>query len=254
MERRHRKIIGKHWENFLGDTINTVYRGREFDLALSDNLDKPPYNQFVPRSLDSDVSRAKNLCSKDSLPVLHGEREFIEKYREKHFPGTELEREDRWMRFTGEIPQKNSFQDLKFKWINRKDEDDFLRVLQQVFEAPDSYIELHRNTEKTYGKEMFRFVAYRDRNPVSIGGLHLNDGDAFIYSLATLEKEQGKGLATEILRKLIIKAGEFKVDNIYLQAEAKEWLVDFYRDRGFEVDFTVVCYRGGEWDEILQEN
>ena len=253
MEKRERKIIGKHWENYLGTSFNTIYTGKDFELVLSDNLDRPSYNMVIPNSVDSELSSIAEVCSHiDSVPALHGEKDFIEKYREEHFPDTELEREDRWMKFTGERPDRKSFEDLDFFWISEEGTEDYLDVLQKVFGAPDSYIDLHRDPVKTYGKEAFRIVVYRDETPVSIGELRINKGDAFVYSLATLEDEQGKGLATEVLRRLISRAGEFDVDDIYLMAEATDWLVDFYRGRGFEVDFTVVSYRGGEWDELFE--
>lgn len=253
MDDRQRKIIAKHWENYSGTSLNLIYRGEDFQLVASDNLERPSYNRLIPENLDSDIRMAADICSHiEWAPALYGEKEFIEEYRQRNFPDTELERTDRWMRFTGEKPDKKSFEGLDFTWITEEGTDDYLDVLQQVFGAPDSYIDLHRDPVKEYGKEAFRLVFYRDDMPVSIGELRINAGDAFIYSLATLEEEQGGGLATEVLRKLLVKAQDSEVDNIYLLAEDTDWLVDFYKERGFEVDFTVVSYKGGEWDRIFE--
>lgn len=250
MEKRQRSIIRRHWENYLGTSMNTLYNGEEFQAVASDNLERPPYNQVTPKDSEADLSSLEQLKT-SSVPVLHGEKEFIENFRDERFPDTELKREDCWMKFTGEKPEKQSFKQADFTWIDEKDTADYLEVLQKVFGPSDFYINLHRKPVKEYGKEVFRIVVYKDERPVSIGEMRFNGGDAFIYSLATLESEQGEGLATEVLRQLLIKAGELGAEEVFLMAEASEWLVDFYRDRGFEVDFSVFCYSGGSWDGLF---
>lgn len=251
MERDQLSVIRRHWENYLGTSMNTLYDGEEFQAVTSEELERPPYNQVIPKEIDSNLSGLEELKT-STLPFLHGEKKFIEKFRNERFPDTELEREDHWMRFQGDKPEEKELEDLEFGWIDEKDTDEYLKVLQNVFGSPDHYIDLHREPVKKYGKEVFRLVGYREGRPVSIGELRLNGGDGFIYSLATLEEEQDEGLGTEVLRRLLVKVEELGAQEIFLMAEASDWLVDFYRDRGFEIDFTVVCYSGGSWDELVR--
>jgi GNAT superfamily N-acetyltransferase len=247
------KLIRNYWKTYLGTSFNTYYHGEEYQAVLSDDLERPPYNLVVPLKQHADLSGLKGLAApSESRPVLHGEKEFIEKYRGENFPETEKVREDHWMKFKGPKPEKKDFEGLDFRWIDRSGTEDYLQVLQEVFGSSDHYIDLHRDPVRTYGEEVYRLAVYGGERTVAIGELRPENSTGFIFSLSTVEEQQGGGLGTEVLRRLVEKAERVGFEDIYLLAEDTDWLVDFYRDRGFEVDFTVVCYSGGSWDEVFE--
>ncbi|MFB6208861.1 MAG: GNAT family N-acetyltransferase [Candidatus Nanohaloarchaea archaeon] len=71
---------------------------------------------------------------------------------------------------------------------------------------------------------------------------------AYIYTLSTVEEYRGRGIATEIMRRLLEKALERR-DEVYIVTDPG--LSEFYSDRGFEELFETASYRSGRWDGIF---
>lgn len=138
------------------------------------------------------------------------------------------------------IKEANLPDGYKVKGVNnRKEIDDFAKVIKEAFDKTNQQIEKMYETDETIiSEDVISFVIYKDNQPVGAALTSISDEVAGIYWVGVLEEARGQGLGSFITQISTNAGFDSGKDLVILQAsEAGERV---YIKLGYE---TITRYR-----------
>jgi GNAT superfamily N-acetyltransferase len=258
----HIDLLQAHLECCLGSFLTGLYRRPAWFGAFSDAIQDRYWNFLIPLVDDLDKLRSQVETigqfydTIDQHPTLYGDEEFLADVRPHlETPGMACVTQDAWMELQ-DSQDHEPRDDIEITTVRTEAEKQtFLSIFDAAFgedePLPQTYLEgIRRALDEDWGAGVTRNILLKaDGTAAGIGTVAINNGNAFLYNIATLPSHQGNGLGTAATHEAIRTAQDHGVDRIVLQAEAGSYVEDFYRDRGFETIFTAAGYHGGPWTD-----
>lgn len=148
-----------------------------------------------------------------------------------------------WMFFNGDLPLRNSREDLEITAVNGTDHlERFVAILTACF--PKDYGQaVRREFNQTQVHKKVKHLLATERGQVcGIGSLYWDQGYAVIHNVATLPHCRKQGVATTIVGQLLALTKKEGIETTYLQCVGEGDTEQFYAQLGFQTGLRRLGY------------